>query len=426
MYFHTLPRLSIPSTQQAVATVASSSILDAISDTTRTLFGDDAANNITAAFSEAGKAVESFFSQSKHTVPAASSTWHEDLYENFNNFLASRSSLENTSLLLGLCTFLFLLLRNMSSWTRHLGNLGRFSPFTRSPNQSSGSAKVSDSDFSYITADDLRRHQQESISGQQQTESPTDYGPQRDTDMLTLRNKRKDYAVHFPAYSIAKGELMVGNVREAAAKKMSSTPSKVKLLYKGKNLKDDGRTCKQEGLRDGSEIMCTVAEGQDGDSDSYGDEEDVDDGGIDGEGTKRRRNRGKKTKRRNRREAYEAANSGTSTPENLAVPNSQNSTRAPSPKPPPTPATPIDKLNALHNTLMSYDRDVQSFLSSPPPERAKKEFEHKRLSETILTQVLLKLDAVETEGDADARARRKQLVKETQGVLNDLDAAMKR
>lgn len=243
--------------------------------------------------------------------------------------------------------------------------------------------------------------------------------------MVVLRNKKRDYPMHFPAYSIAKGELKVGSVRDAAAKKMNAPASQIKLLYKGKNLKDDARTCKQEGLKDGAEIMCTVSESvaEEG-SESGEDEEDGVEGAQAAEGTKKRRNRGKRTKRRNRREAGEEA-SGTSTPERLGVPPSQPSTRPASPKPPPTPATPLDKLNALQNTLNTFDNDVRNFLNNPPPEPAKKEFEHKRLSETILTQVLLKLDAVETEGDNDARMRRKELVKDTQGVLTSLDAAMK-
>jgi hypothetical protein len=47
--------------------------------------------------------------------------------------------------------------------------------------------------------------------------------------------------------------------------------------------------------------------------------------------------------------------------------------------------------------------------------------EYKRLSESILTQIILKLDAVDTEGDEGLRTRRKELVKETQTLLSELD-----
>lgn len=263
------------------------------------------------------------------------------------------------------------------------------------------------------------------------TDGASDYGPPRDTDVLVLRNKKKEYAAHFPAYSMAKGELTIGQVRDQAAKKLGSDARRIKLIYKGKNLKDDSRTAKSEGLQDSAELMCTISESMpDSGSDSEDDEDEfrVNGSGAGDSEAKRRRNRGKKSKRRNKREDRDGA-SGTSTPlpgePSLGVPHSQQPSRTQSPRPPTSPATPLDKLRALQQKLQTFLPEVEKYEAAPPTEPAKKEFEHKRLSETILTQVLLKLDAVETEGDEEARMRRKALVKDTQAMLNRLDAVMR-
>lgn len=409
--------------------MASSSILDAYNSLLQGNFSSilPLSSNISDAIAQLSKSLEHLLSGSQPPpAPAEDTGTFERLTTILVDFFSTRSALENSSLFLALTTFIVLAM----SWTSRLGNLGRFSPFTRSPPQ--GPTKVSDADFSYITADDLRRHQAETTNQQSSSQdSPADFGPPRDTDVLLLRNKKQDFPVHFPAYSIAKGELTVGQVREQAAKKTTTgDPKRIKLLYKGKNLKDDSKTCKQEGLRDGAELMITLAEKFDSPSDSEDEDDEFADepSAADGE-QKRRRNRGKKSKRRNKREDRDRETSGTSTPQpaepNLGVPNSQQPSRTQSPKPPVSPATPLDKLNALHQKLQSFMPDCRTFETSPPSDKSKKEFEHKRLSETILTQVLLKLDEVETGGDADARARRKELVKETQKVLQDLDAAMK-
>lgn len=59
-------------------------------------------------------------------------------------------------------------------------------------------------------------------------------------------------------------------------------------------------------------------------------------------------------------------------------------------------------------------------MSNPPSVKKDRDFEYKKLSEGILAQVILKLDEVQSE-DAAVKARRKELVKETQQMLSRLD-----
>ncbi|KAF2721247.1 hypothetical protein K431DRAFT_247604 [Polychaeton citri CBS 116435] len=322
------------------------------------------------------------------------------------------------------------------SWASRL-SLGRFSPFTRTP---PNRTEVSDADFSYITTDDLKQHereQQQQRDKEREKDRDVDLGPPRDTDKVVLRNKRESYAVHFPVYSIAKGELSIGDLRASASKKLGGDARRIKLLYRGKNLKDDGRTCRSEGLKDGSELMCTIGEpASSSDDDSDSDVDGAAKGGDDEEARKRRRNRNKNKKRRDKKKE-EKRESGTSTPTqpsiNLRPPptsHANSTSRGHSPSRPSssqapggtaTPQTAIAKLDALRDTLRTFVPQCEEFRKNPPSDPAKKDFEHKRLSETILTQVLLKLDAVETEGDEEARGRRKELVKETQALLRRVD-----
>lgn len=363
------------------------------------------------AVAHATKALEQIFTNpSARSHNGITRETISDLPAALVDFFSNRTAFENTFIVLAVSAFFALIM----SWTSRLGNLGRFSPFAREPPR--GSHTISEDDYSYITADDLRRHQAESRDQHSYSgDSGEDLGPARDTDLLILRNKNKEYSVHFPAYSIAKGELTIGQVRDHAARKIgTSSVRRVKLIHKGKTLKDDTRTAKQEGLRTNSEVLCVVAESPSSPSESDDDEDadGVDSGAGDGEQTKKRRNRGKKTKRRNKREAASDEATASRQPQRL--------------QPAAVPTTPLGKLDALFAQLETYIPDCKAFEASPPTDPAKREYEHKRLSETILTQVLLKTDAVETEGDAEARARRKELVRETQELLARLDAVMKK
>jgi hypothetical protein len=338
------------------------------------------------------------------------------------------------------------------SWFSRSGGSGwggRFSPFGR-PGTSPNAGQVSDADFSYITSDDLKKNRAEIVDWD-------DKNPDRETDVLIFKNGKTNYPTHFPAQSIRDGELRISTVRQAAAKKIGvDDPRRIRMFYKGKNLKHDEKSAREEGLRGdgtGSEILCAVGEaaaanmapgaddGQRAWSDGEDEEDDTESGLDSATNAAAKRRPRKRGGKKNKKKGTAVPTSGSSTPgysnaagagaEFLPIPS-----HVPGPRPtstPPTsvpraatPQTPMAKLDVIASKFHTeFVPLCVGFMTSPPQEKSKRDFEYKKLSETILTQILMKLDGVETEGDQDARMKRKEIVKEVNAMLNKLDEMAK-
>ncbi|MCJ1331637.1 hypothetical protein MMC10_008328 [Thelotrema lepadinum] len=374
----------------------------------------------------------------------------------------------------------------MSSWRSYLP--GRYSPFY-SQHGPTTRPTVTEDDYHYLGPEDIvdppRDPHHSHLS---RHTSRTDADNPDVPDILVLKHRGTTYPLHFPAYSIGEGVLRVGQLRRYAADKTgTSDPRRIKLLYKGKQLKDDAVACREEGLKQNSELMCVVSEvpvtSRRDTSESSADESDLVSGDregprVDVDGTiiggpppKKRngqRSGSKKVSRiSDRDDRYyggsdhgSSAHSGRSSAPHLpstsnhhapapsSIPREKDrdqSYRAPppapahepkrasppeqhpSPKPVQTgPKGPMDKLEEVaskfHTTFLPM---CVQFTNNPPKDPKVREQEYMKLSESILAQIIFKLDEVETEGNEEARNRRRALVKETQAVLNGLDALQK-
>jgi len=353
---------------------------------------------------------------------------------------------------------LLILLFSMSSWRP---NSGRHSPLT-APTRS-GPPRVTEDDYSYLAGDGSLdkdthgsgHHRDESygLSHSSHHGSRLDQPEDLSPDILILKHKGTTYPLHFPAFSIAESGVTVRDLRREAAKQTKSDdPRRVKLLYKGRQLRDDGLTCKEEGLKQNSELMCVVSSEVNSREDGYESSSSassnmIANGGLDGptidvDGTlrdprpskrKNHRGGGKKKKENDspRTSPRDSATFHANTISNGAPmrPRASSISRNPSPAPPTAapkkPLTNSDMLDAISSAFEStLLPQVRTFISHPPPDKKEKDFEYKKLSEMVLAQVLLKLDAVETEGDGELRARRKALVKKAQDWLGEMDRGM--
>ena len=232
-----------------------------------------------------------------------------------------------------------------------------------------------------------------------------------------------------------------------AAEKIGCNSRQIKLLYKGKTLRDNSLPCREEGLKQNSELMAVVSEapllngrGEDESSESAS-ETDMGNGGVRvdvdgslvGGGQKKTRKGHRGGKKKNRRDGDSGTTSeGRNSPMPGPLPGSRegpSQSEFPTSQPQQQGAKSgaMNKLDELSSTFHTkFVPQCVQYFTSPPSDRKARDMEHKKLSETILAQIILKLDEVDTEGNEDARARRKALVKETQAMLNKLDDVVKK
>ncbi|MCJ1337865.1 hypothetical protein MMC09_003149 [Bachmanniomyces sp. S44760] len=408
---------------------------------------------LTSLWKNLPESVQSLIAQAYKAAPAyLPSTLADHTYRlNSDNSLA---------VLITCLSSILIILFSMSSWLR-----GRFSPYNNAP-ISRSPPRVTEDDYHYLGPEDIvdpprppRTHAVNDSYGFPATgiRGPIRNESREEPDVLVLKHKGTAYPLHFPAFAIGEGILRVGELRQVAAGKIGGTdPRRVKLLYKGRILKDDAVACREEGLKQNSELMCVISEAAptrpDDESSESADEEEmiaaVNGGGprVDVDGTliggpsssgrrKKRSHRSgkKKSGRDSGRESSPATLPRQRDTSYLAPegphPSQQSisgsaSTRSSSPQPPPkTPIAKIEEISSIFHT--QFVPLCIKFTTHPPPDTKTRDYEYKKLSETILAQILIKLDGVETEGDEKARARRKDLVKETQAMLNSLDAVGK-
>ncbi|KAI1260434.1 BAG domain-containing protein [Xylariaceae sp. FL1019] len=307
------------------------------------------------------------------------------------------------------------------------------SPFASHPNSQDGN-HVTDDDFDYITSEDIvtyDQHRAPERSYDRHNNRRHDASPMRPNDILYIRHKGAAYELDFPSGCINNGKLYVGDVQERLGLVMdlsSRRASRVKILYKGRHLKEAEIPIRDYGVKPNSELMVVVPEGRiTDDEDSSGTPEEVVVLERDERTQKKKKNKNGKVKKPKKSTRDSTAN--------LEVPGQENGdSRRASPDPSrhpsrvPSPAVPVGPLEKLAAIRSHFEKELlplcNDFRRQPPKDAKKKEDEHRRISETVMQHVLLKLDEVDTGGDPDIRAKRKDLVNYVQDVLKDIDDIM--
>ncbi|XXG99652.1 hypothetical protein Hte_005993 [Hypoxylon texense] len=303
------------------------------------------------------------------------------------------------------------------------------SPYA-SQTDSQGVPNITDEDFSYITSEDLENSLQPPSRAYDPQGRRPPPGAGVDDDVLLIKHKGVTYPAHFPAYSIGDGKLLVGDVRSRVGVVMDLSDrrtSRLKMLYKGRHVKEENIPIRDYGVKNNSELMVVMPEGKLSDEDDESSSEEVvvtEDGGDQQKSRKNKKNKNRKKKKdrvspRESTTSLEVPGQREREGRRLSPDPSIHPSRVPSPSVPSGPAAKLETIRS------HFDKQLlplcQQLIDKPPRDRKKLEDEHRKLSETVMQHVVLKLDEVDTGGDPDIRAKRKELVKYVQDILKEID-----
>lgn len=388
-----------------------------------------------------------------------------EFHDTIHSALTTYSTASYTTVAALLLSVLFLLFRSLMKAYGYVAHGGRGggSPYTSNIGDPSYTRNLSNH-FEYIDADQgiLQDSHRPSVarihSNMEDPEAP---------DVILVRYMASIIPVEFPPYSVSEETAYVGQLRQSVATYLKADPRRVRLVYKKRDLKHDKWPLRKYNMKQNSEVAAIKTEGildySDRDShSSSGEETEASMSNV------RRRPRALSSVRYRSDEQipqqsdYRPAGNSSFLHPNGHVPSTTTSdrqsrptlqpelderyyrrepsrTRGTSPHPAPTstpltpstpafppadPNSPLGKLQALSNTFHSqWLPPSERFINSPPSNSQSRDKTHRSLSESIMTHILLKADAIELEGNSDARTFRKNLINEVNDTMKKLDAA---
>lgn len=428
---------------------------------------------------------------------------HRSLHHRLPYLLASPIAVAATLLAVLLALFTI-----MTSWRRwpSIPSMPSMLRDITSPLSSIGGVlvpRVREGDYEYVTPEEVRSSTEQRPKdpryspNQQYPNDEEDVGP----DVIVLKCRDVFYPLRFQPYAIADGILTIGALRRAAGHALAvERLRRIKLLYKGRLLKDDNVTARSVNLKQRSEVLCVITDtyglpdsaSESSESDtarrlkicdvpwdgSKGSQEDDKPEPAEKSRSSKKRNRRKKRqqpaqpeleattqKAANQPPANNSPAMARPTPKPSSPPDTRQTqtqaTRPPVNKTPATSNKPPSKGNQPPNgrpsgsprtvakipspspimspkkpakenldLLEEYFESVivplgENYIRDPPSTVNDRTKEYRLISETTMTQLMLKADDVEIDGDAKLRQQRKALIMKAQLLLNRVDGVPK-